>query len=131
MTPLQIQPLHNALATFYKLAGVDIVREQLQAVLPTHASSAELTPQGLAFRLDGRLLPAIVYDLQIPAASIAPQLTDGVAADNWPILSNRQILFQTVPVTWEDCVNSWQNESDRSEQVVLARDVALLPGEKT
>jgi len=122
-----LPPLHNALITLYKLAGVDLVSEQLQALFPTQAKAADLTSEGLEFRIDGRPGPAVVYDLQTPAESIAPQLAEGVAPDGWPVLSDRQILLQQVPVTWEECVHSWQSDISEPNGTVLAADVALMP----
>ena len=43
----QVRPLHNALIMLYKLAGVDLVREQLRAVLPPEAAHADLSPLGI------------------------------------------------------------------------------------
>jgi hypothetical protein len=123
----QAPPLHNALITLYKLAGVDMVREQLESLLPASAPAVDLTPQGLTYRIDGRTVPAVLYDLQTPAESIAPRLAEGLPPDGWPVLSDRQILLRQVPVTWEECVRSWQHDPGKLNGTVLAGDVRLMP----
>ena len=94
----ELRPLHNALVTLYKLAGVDLVREQLQAVLPPEAAAADLSPQGIFIRQDGKAAPLVIYDLITPADTIVPQLLDGLPAEGWPTLTHRQLLFSKVPV---------------------------------
>ncbi len=126
LTPQQLRPLHNALVTLYKLAGVDIVREQFQAILPASAA-LDLRPQGLAVRVDGRPVPVLVYNPPIPAAALTAGPTDGVAVNGQALPNERRLLFRAEPVTWEDCVASWQYDPAHAEQPMLARDVKLLP----
>lgn len=123
----ELRPLHNALITLYKLAGVDLVREQLQAVLPAEAAAADLSSQGIFVRQEGKASPAVIYDLITPAETIAPQLLDGLPAQNWPTLSKLQV-FKNVPITWDECIRSWQPEGPgRMEIPLLAADVELMP----
>jgi hypothetical protein len=124
----ELRPLHNALITLYKLAGVDLVHEQLQAVLPAEANAENLSTQGIFVRQEGKAAAAVIYDLVTPDDAIVPQLLDGQPAQNWPTLSSRQVVFRSVPIAWDDCIRCWQPESTaRKEIPLLAADIELMP----
>jgi hypothetical protein len=119
------RPVHNALATLYKLAGVDVVWEQVKSVLPGPLN-LDLTAEGLIVRVDGQPGPAVLYDLRTPETTLAPRLADGMPQEGWPTLQDRQVLFRQIPITWDECVRSWQGEGAANGHL-LADDVALLP----
>ncbi|HEX8911849.1 MAG TPA: hypothetical protein VF796_05785, partial [Humisphaera sp.] len=80
-----------ALAGLYKLAGIDLVREQLSAALPAAGATWDVTPEGLVVRAAPDAEP-VVYDLR-PAADAAPD------AD--------RIVFARAPITWADWLSTW------------------------
>ena len=104
-----------------------LIREQLQALFPDRFAGADLTTQGLAFRIDGRPAPAVVYNLRSPEEVITPSLSEGASLDGWPILQDRQLLFRQTPVTWEECVHSWQTGDLRNGSHLLAKEIAVFP----
>ena len=63
--PGELRAFTTALLSLYKLAGVELVREQVQAYLPSPAASWDVTPDGLLLRL-GRQGRAVTYHLTDP-----------------------------------------------------------------
>jgi hypothetical protein len=104
----QLRTLLAGLVYLYKLAGVDLVREQVRAALPSAVVSYDITPVGLVLWLDQRHGSAIVYDLVDPADRLEPRIPgDGVAA-SWPALEARRVVFGRVALSWDDWVASWE-----------------------
>jgi hypothetical protein len=116
LTPQQARTFANALAGWYKLAGVDLVREQLGAVLPAGATYA-VGESGLTVWPDGDT-PA-TYDLESEVLDPRPQLL------GLPVLRPEQVLFSARPITWHDWVEAW--ERDRAGK---DHPTALVPGQR-
>jgi hypothetical protein len=123
LTAEQARVLATALARLYKLAGVDLVREQIAANLPVGSTAYQLTPQSLIVwreRLEA------IYSLQDRTGCIKPQ---PVTADgSWPALDPKKVVFADVPLTWNDCVRFWEmDRAGTSHRPPLESDVHLLP----
>jgi hypothetical protein len=115
------------LVYLYKLAGVDLVREQVQAALPSTAASYDITPVGLLLWLDQRHGKAIVYDLIDPAERLVPRTPAGEPAPSWPPLDARRLVFGRVPLSWDDWVASWDRTGGSYPQLPHEdRDLPLL-----
>ena len=100
--------LNLALTGLYKLAGVDLVREQ---VLSAVGSSRDLEP-GLeleheAVRLISSHHDPVVYPLRVEGLSITPLGTDGTPAPDRPVVPRGQLLFRETEVIWSDWVQHW------------------------
>ena len=98
----------DALAGFYKLAGVDLVREQVATVLP----------QDAAWSMDGDWLvvwqSGRIVDYRLNDASALP----------WD-----RVLFSRAPLKWADWVEAWQRDQDgKGHEPPLLPDVRFLPG---
>jgi hypothetical protein len=92
LSPAQAGTLHDALAGFYKLAGVGVVREQAAGELPP-ATWDETTDE-----------------------AIMAQLGPG------------KLLFERVPVRWEDWVLAWElDQAGKGQGALLAPDAPLFP----
>ena len=99
--------LADALAGFYKMAGVDLVREQVAAVLPPGATWSMSDSQLIVWH-DGRTTS---YD------------PSDAAALPWG-----RVLFGRSPLRWEDWVAAWQRDQDgKAHEPLLLPDVRLLP----
>jgi hypothetical protein len=122
----QLRALNTGLATLYKLAGVDLVREQLRANLPPQAASYDIRRTGLAVWLDRRHGNAIFYDLQDPDAPRTPTTPDGKPTTDWPVIDARQLVFASLPLRWEDLVASWRKDQEGQGHLPLvSRGVEL------
>jgi hypothetical protein len=110
---LSAEPLRSftaALASLYKLAGIDLVREQLQANLPPLAAF-DLNADGLVVWPSPGGAP-VAYDLRDrpgAAPAEAGAGADGVAADRLIVDLNKAV-FARVPLTWQQWVESWQKD---------------------
>jgi hypothetical protein len=109
---LQCQALLTALAGLYKLAGVDLVREQIETVLGVDARSYRIEEGRLRVRAD--VDREVVYDLR-EGQVIQPQTPEGAACKDRPVLSADQLLFKRVPVTWPEWVQNWEAEPEGAD----------------
>jgi hypothetical protein len=108
LTPEQGMAFRDALAGFYKLAGVDAVREQIESQVPA-GTAFELTEKGL-----------IVWPLSGPNGKMVYDLEDGPQRD--------ALLYSTTPIRWVDWVQRWQLDHDgKGHAPLLPLHVRLLP----
>jgi hypothetical protein len=126
LSPGQRGTLANALAGFYKLAGVDLVREQLDAHLPPETETYAIEQRGLAVRSVHDDHPEVVFAVADwpPAAAGAPP---------WPQESRypkrQELIFSARPIAWNDWILAWQRDQTAgSVQPIPLADTHLLPG---
>jgi hypothetical protein len=107
LAPEQRSAFVDGLAGFYKLAGVDLVREQIEAALPPGATY-EVTEEGLVVRgADGVRL---VCDPRDPSAPC------------------KEMLFRARPILWEEWARCWdQDQAGKGHGEGLLPGVRLLP----
>jgi hypothetical protein len=103
---------HNALATLYKLAGVDLLREAMPAF---HAPG--LAEADLHLRINGQPAPAALEHTS-PAAETAAE--DQRLATSLSPLHNRLLVFRKTPLSWDECARSWQTEPVRAGSFLSA-----------
>jgi hypothetical protein len=97
----------NALAGLYKLAAVDLVREQVRAALPAGHTRFELEPDRLVLvppDSGGRWL---WYDLTPGGRRLRPEDADGSRAPG-PELDARRLIFRRVELTLAEWEEVWQ-----------------------
>jgi hypothetical protein len=98
----------DALGGFYKLAGVDAVREQIASQLPPDAIY-DSTERGLVVWSGPDQDGEAVYDLRV-----------GPQAD--------ALLYSATPIRWTDWVETWQRDFDgKGHDPLLPLRVRLLP----
>ncbi len=100
--------LNVALTGLYKLAGVDLVREQVLSAI-THGTDMEpgLELEADAVRLISPHADPVVYPLRQEGRSITPVAINGAAVTGWPVVERSQLLFQETDVTWSEWVDHW------------------------
>jgi hypothetical protein len=103
----QAEAWSAALAGFYKLAGADLVREQVAALLPPGATFT-VTEAGLVVWLGDA---AGRYALDEPE-TLEPAAVRGALA--LPRLKRQAVLFGEAELRWADWVETWEN--DRADQ---------------
>jgi hypothetical protein len=114
--------LETALAGWYKMAGVDVVREQVQDTLAGTGLGPVVEPDGLALRLDDALDSAVVLSIH---DTIRIQLPAGAPAASVPPVE--KIIFARIDVAWNDWVAAWQTERAGTRPSLLPPDVHLIP----
>jgi hypothetical protein len=110
---------------FYRIGGVDLVREQIEACLGRRANPYYVTETGLKLLPETTRPQAVVYDLdELPR--IAPRIEGGSAngslpADESPTVVATSLVFDRTHTLWSDWVDGWSQDD--------AREVfpALLP----
>ena len=137
-----------ALAGLYKAAGVDMVREQLAAILgpgqvpydiaeetlvvwpPAHGGdatkSAALTS---AVSHGSNYETEVVYNLTL-GRRMAPRISQSRAGQppKMPILDSRQILFRDVPILWSEWLTVWVfDQADAIYPDAIAHGMRILP----
>jgi hypothetical protein len=94
--------LANALAGFYKLAGVDLVREQLDAQLPPASQHYAIEERGLVVR--GPSAVEVVYPLRDWPPHKSPE-------GRWPLEmgrpGRRELAFACAPISWQRWLHAW------------------------
>jgi hypothetical protein len=122
--PYQLLVWHDALAGFYKLAGVDLVREQVRKCLPGLLSWT-VTDQGLLVR--PRRDCEELYDLTV-GGEVTPYPRAGPPAAELPTLREEQILYRSVLITWEAWAETWKrDQKGQLHDPLLAREYQFLP----
>ncbi len=104
----QMQLWNTALRGFYKKAGVDIVREQVEACLGSPCPPYDIAEEGLVVWPGLDYETEVIYDLR-EEPIIHPRLKEGQLADNMPALAADKVLFDRNPVTWDEWVADWKS----------------------
>jgi hypothetical protein len=120
--------INVALSGLYKLAGVDLVREQVLLAVgrePHHGAEPCLELERDAIRLipsnrQGSAPDAIVYSLQSEGPAIPPQTSRGGSSSDWPVVDRSQFLFRETELNWTEWVQQWPAPGTvRSQQSML------------
>jgi hypothetical protein len=124
LTQEQTLAFRDALAGFYKLAGVDVLREQVEALLPSEAAY-DVTAEGLV------VWPAtegeVFYDLR-GGPELSPQGRGASSLSSLPPLAVETLLYSAAPIRWIDWVQTWQLDHDgKGHAPLLPLRVRLLP----
>ncbi|MCB9560109.1 MAG: hypothetical protein H6709_07065 [Kofleriaceae bacterium] len=105
----QRQILEIALTGFYKLSGVDLVREQLEQVVGDGATvpAYDVTDEGLVVWPGPGFDTEIVYDLRGPTPGATVRGPD--VAGEVPTLAGQAALFGREPVRWTSWATTWEH----------------------
>ncbi|MFO0618145.1 MAG: hypothetical protein U0414_36470 [Polyangiaceae bacterium] len=95
----------NVLAGLYKLAGVEIVREQLTASIGT--LPYDIAEQGLVVWPDRSYRTSVVYDLRTRSQILKTTLRVGLGALP-STLKKKDVFFSEETITWNAWVEAWR-----------------------
>jgi hypothetical protein len=124
----QRQAAAAGLAGLYKLAGVDLVSEQVRANVPPAAAAFDVIGTDLVLWVVSGQEPAALYDLDTPKGPLQPRNPQGTTAAGWPPLDPARILYAQVPLTWQRWVARWQGDADgKAPAPLFSPAVQLLP----
>ncbi len=101
LTADQLRAFTAALAALYKLAGIDLVQEQVRANLPPSVTSFEIDARGL-----------VLYPAEGPPLALSPwdrprARADEERAASLPGLAIERLVFARTPLSWEQLAESW------------------------
>jgi hypothetical protein len=126
--PEQRQAPAAALAGLYKLAGIDMVSEQVRATLPAAAAEFDVLGHELVLWQQPRQQPAAQYNLDQPKGPLLPRTVQGTPATEWPPLDPNRLLYCRLPLTWPRWVARWQSDTDgKAPTPLFSPPIQLLP----
>jgi sulfate/thiosulfate-binding protein len=97
------ETFHDALLGFYKLAAVDLVREQLAPLVgPTY----DVADEGLVV-WPGSFATEVVYRLDPERPTLEPEVRGAPPASAPPPLPADRVFFARQPITWTSWVARW------------------------
>jgi len=109
------------------MAGVDVVREQVQAGLTGSGLSYDIETQGLVLRTEPRAADEMVYplydsvqlDLRRPAKDVKVR----------PLVPPiDQLIFGRISIWWDAWVRAWVREAKGEAPELLPQGLVLVPG---
>jgi hypothetical protein len=109
--------LAGLLVGFYRIGGVELVREQIEARLGRRASPYDVTEAGLTLLPGTTRQQAVVYDLDggpIIVPRIEGRPSNGSASpDDYPAVDSVSLIFNRTPTLWSDWVDAWSRDDAR------------------
>jgi len=123
----QLAVWSTALAGLYKLASVDLIREQIEACFPAGRVTVDILPEGLVVWPTARFDVQAVYHLRDGAVQ-RPSLRGENTSVVLPSLSASRVIFRNMPITWEHWVRVWnEDQAGQRISVPLGETSVLLP----
>ncbi|HEV3439543.1 MAG TPA: hypothetical protein VG122_19420, partial [Gemmata sp.] len=134
LPPGATRVLENALVYLYKRAGVDLIREQVQASLPKEAVHFDFAPNGLLVWYGRRETTPVLYDPDDPVEELHPRNP----ADRHPIpagttLEADRLIFARLELTWKQWLAVWNAHDEKGPPRFGPPewDLTLLPARAT
>jgi hypothetical protein len=127
LTADQSRIFTNALAYLYKRAGVDLVHEQLRAVLPKDAVHFDLCPDGFLVWYGSRDADPLLYDIAEPAAQLQPRRRGWRLPTIGPVLDAERLMFRRLEITWTQWTEVWRSPAPGDKPPQLGRWGSELP----
>lgn len=112
--------LETVLSGLYMLAGVDFVREHIEALLPGPRGEThyDIDDRGLVVWLKG-YTSEVVYRLRSREPVLVPQQVTGDATTTPPAIPASDLFFKQRPMPWSTWIRLW--EPDRREDARAER----------
>ncbi len=131
----QLWPLNTALAALYKLAGVQLVRDQIQRNLGSGVAGFEITRAGLVVWPESQHAREVMYFWDLPEDPLVPRHRGSrtpAESNGFRRIPVTNLIFDRVPLLWKDFVTALDNESgSRQHANVLPTAVRLVVAGKT
>lgn len=102
---VQLHAFAAALASLYKLSGVDIVREQVRNNLPADATRWDVGPEGLLIWQDAQS-PPMIYSLRDMGR---PGFFRWLRSRN--MVDPRRLVFARQPLIWSQWLANWDDRA--------------------
>ncbi len=123
--------VRDALAGFYKLSGVDLVREQIEAQLGPGRHAYDVMDSGLVVWTDSLFQTEVIVDLRgnPPVSSDrSPPVLSGQQSSS----GTNMMVYSQVPLDWTCWVEVWEFDRDGpGHRVPAVPGIRLLPGPET
>jgi len=109
--------LAGLLVGFYRIGGVELVREQIEACLGAQARPYDVTEAGLTLLPGSSRHKTVIYNLdEFP--EIAPRMEDAPPIGTYPTgglpaVDSEALVFERTRTLWRDWVEAWSCEDAR------------------
>ncbi len=114
----------NALLGLYKLCGVDLVRQQIEACFHPRQVTYDISREGLVVWPEEGYQTEVVYDLE--QDPLEPHVRGRPPAVEPPTLSPPKLFFKLSPIAWSGWVSTWE-EAEQGHGERLVQRVHILP----
>ena len=122
----QFDALTTAMAGWYKLAGVDVVREQVEAGLAGTGWSYAVEQKGLGLRPAPRAPDEVIFPMyDTVRLNLKRMAKDSVVTPLVPPSEN--LVFARLPIRWDAWVAAWLRDQRGQAPKLLAVPLALVP----
>jgi hypothetical protein len=112
LTEPQRAVLGGLLVGFYRIGGVDLVREQVIACLGSQARPYDVTERGLTLLPGSTRQEEVVYDVdEFP--EIVPRIVGAPSAASYPTVDAESLVFGRTRTLWVEWVAAWSREDSR------------------
>jgi hypothetical protein len=116
--------LHNTIVVLYKIAGVDLIAEQIRHMLPTAGDHFTFSPRGLVIWPTERQGKELLVDL-VPETDVSkPPPDPAISVLTWDL---SRVLLSRRPLTRHECIDAWPGSRGTTPSVRLMDDIAVLP----
>ena len=105
-----------ALAGFYRLTGVDLVREQIRECFEPPMPPYDIRSSGMVVWPDSRYEAEASYDLR-KRPRIYPAPWSVAHRFNLPVVTRKSLVFAETPVLWDEWVTWWSDPESAKERV--------------
>jgi hypothetical protein len=119
LEPEPRQVVTSALAGLYKLAGVNLVREQLDSLLNETVAGYEVTDRQLVVWKEQRNGVEATYPLDDKIDELPPLGADGKVVARLPRLEAQRVFYPLVSLTWDQWVEWWSKDHRGEEHLPL------------
>ncbi len=128
LAPAQRRIFELALAGFYKLSGVDIVREQVEDVLKGTSPAAppyDISDEGMVVWPGRGYQTEVIYDLR--SHDLGRAVRGETFEGELPALAGKKTLYGLEPIPWTTWTTSWDQLAGGKEPTRLVVGPSLLP----
>jgi hypothetical protein len=112
----QAEVFMRALIGFYRLAGVDLVREQIAASFSPRQIPYDVSEEGLAVWPDGKYEEEAIYNLH--HHTIRPYPRSVARTWSLPNVESETLIFAQTKLSWETWTSQWDEENNEKPAVL-------------
>jgi hypothetical protein len=127
LSQAQISAFRDALAGLYKMSGVDLVREQIEASFEPGKVAFDILEEGLV------VWPSTGYEVQAlyplrDGQVLQPQIPAGPFPVSLPGLDASRLICSHMAISWSSWVETWEaDQAGKAPAAQLLVGVSLLP----
>jgi hypothetical protein len=119
--------LASALAGFYKMAGVTLVREQIEARLEPGSRGYDITDESLIVWTSDNRLQRVYRLSQWPSMNGYHDVQGAMVSQ--PALDRPQWVYAATPISWRRWVVTWElDQLDGASRHDVLDNISVLPG---